>query len=86
MSSLIWGRSLGRLGKQITHFTAQKIYIRGQVAAHSGSPQAEVDVTAWQWECRHGNVDSFYFICEIFPKREIQNSKKVILKVFNCQK
>jgi hypothetical protein len=85
MSSLIWGRVLGRLVKTIRHFTAQKIYIRGQVAAHSGSPQAEVDVTDWQWECRHGNVE-IYFICEVFPKREIQNKKKVILKVFNCQK
>jgi hypothetical protein len=85
MNSLsFWGGSLGRLGKKIRHFTAQKIYISGQVASHSGSPQAEVDVTVLQWECRHGNVDSFYFICEISPKREIQIFKKLILKVFNC--
>jgi hypothetical protein len=69
------GRSLGRLGKKIRHFTAQKICINGQVAAHLGNQQVEMDVTVWQWECRHDNVDSFYFICEISPKKEIQNSK-----------
>jgi hypothetical protein len=70
-----FGRSLRRLGKKIKHFTAQKICISGQVAAHLGNQQVEVDMIVWQWECRHDNVDSFYFICEISPKKEIQNSK-----------
>jgi hypothetical protein len=71
-----WGRTLGRLGKQIRHFTAQKIYISGQVAAHSGSPQAEVDVTVWQWECRQAMWTHFISFVKFHRKEKFKFQKK----------